>query len=240
MLNQAWKDYQAWAKLARDMQAATGQWNLAALPCVVAAAICGAATTLFPAGPNGTGAVAATLADRRRARVGDRRVFRAREFSAPATKPAGFRRGQPPRRLNPSVFATPRGPALTPALTTSRLPRRSKVARAKSRSRQGTKVSSPPTVLSKRPRETQSLRPRWTRPGTKRTGLAATTGARSSITWMRAKRTGRWPAISGGWRSSPASWRSPSGLLAQPRPAFRALDRLGDYDRGGGCRVWSA
>jgi hypothetical protein len=62
MLNQAWKDYQAWAKLARDMQAATGQWNLAALLCVVVAALCGAATTLFPAAPNGTGAVAATLA----------------------------------------------------------------------------------------------------------------------------------------------------------------------------------
>ena len=36
MLNQ---HYQAWAKLARDLQAATGRWNLAALFCVVVAAL---------------------------------------------------------------------------------------------------------------------------------------------------------------------------------------------------------
>ena len=62
MLNQAWKDYQAWAKLARDLQAATGRWNVAALICVAVAALCGAATTLFPAGPDKTAAMAAGLA----------------------------------------------------------------------------------------------------------------------------------------------------------------------------------
>jgi hypothetical protein len=62
MLNQAWKDYQAWAKLARDLQSATGQWNLAALVCVVVAAACGAATTLFPADPKGTAYAVAVFA----------------------------------------------------------------------------------------------------------------------------------------------------------------------------------
>ena len=62
MLNQAWKDYQAWAKLARDLQVATGRWNVAALFCVAVAALCVAATTLFPAGPDKTGAMAAGLA----------------------------------------------------------------------------------------------------------------------------------------------------------------------------------
>jgi len=68
MLKQAWNDYRGWAKCARDLQAATRRWNLAALICVVIAAICGAATILFPgspASPNAWGvrlALVATLA----------------------------------------------------------------------------------------------------------------------------------------------------------------------------------
>jgi hypothetical protein len=59
MLKQVWNDYRGWAKRARDLQAATGWWNLAALAFVVIAAICGAATTLFPdshGSPNAWGA----------------------------------------------------------------------------------------------------------------------------------------------------------------------------------------
>ncbi len=68
MLKQAWNDYRGWAKRARDLQAATWWWNVAALACAVIAAICGAATTLFPdsgGAPNTWGvrlALAATLA----------------------------------------------------------------------------------------------------------------------------------------------------------------------------------
>ena len=62
MLRQAWNDYRGWAKCARDLQAATGRWNLAALVCVVIAAICGAATMLFPSSGGAANAKAATLA----------------------------------------------------------------------------------------------------------------------------------------------------------------------------------
>jgi len=62
MLRQAWNEYRGWAKLARNMQDATRWWNLAALVCVVIAAICGAATMLFPDGGGATNPIAATLA----------------------------------------------------------------------------------------------------------------------------------------------------------------------------------
>jgi hypothetical protein len=62
MLRQAWNEYRGWAKLARNMQDATRRWNLAALVCVVIAAICGAATMLFPNGGGATNPIAATLA----------------------------------------------------------------------------------------------------------------------------------------------------------------------------------
>ena len=62
MLRQAWNEYRGWAKLARDLQDATRRWNLAALVCVVIAAICGAATMLFPDSSDATNSIAATLA----------------------------------------------------------------------------------------------------------------------------------------------------------------------------------
>jgi SMODS and SLOG-associating 2TM effector domain 1/Protein of unknown function (DUF4231) len=42
MLRQAWNAYRGWAKAARDLQTATERWNLAALVCVIAAAVLGA------------------------------------------------------------------------------------------------------------------------------------------------------------------------------------------------------
>ncbi len=42
MLRQVWNAHRGWAKLARDMQSQTQRWNLAALLCIVAAAIFGA------------------------------------------------------------------------------------------------------------------------------------------------------------------------------------------------------
>ena len=62
MLRQAWNEYRGWAKLARNMQDATRRWNLAALVCVVVAAICGAATMLFPDSGGATNPIAVTLA----------------------------------------------------------------------------------------------------------------------------------------------------------------------------------
>ena len=52
MLRMAWNAYRGWAKRARDLQADAGRWNLAALGCIVFAAVCGAATTLTPAAPS--------------------------------------------------------------------------------------------------------------------------------------------------------------------------------------------
>ena len=48
MLRQAWNDYRGWAKLARDMQARTNWWNLAALCFVIAAAFFGAVASVAP------------------------------------------------------------------------------------------------------------------------------------------------------------------------------------------------
>src|SRR5271157_5998397 len=52
MLKMAWNAYRGWAKRARDLQAGAGRWNLAALVCIVLAAVCGAATSLTPAAPS--------------------------------------------------------------------------------------------------------------------------------------------------------------------------------------------
>jgi hypothetical protein len=48
MLRQAWNDYRGWAKLARNMQASTKWWNLAALCFVIAAAVFGALASVTP------------------------------------------------------------------------------------------------------------------------------------------------------------------------------------------------
>lgn len=47
MLKVSWETYRGWAKRARDLQAETDTWNRVALVCVVLAALCGAATTIF-------------------------------------------------------------------------------------------------------------------------------------------------------------------------------------------------
>ncbi len=62
MLRLSWNAYRGWAKLARDLQAATRRWNVAALVCVVIAAICGAATMLFSGAGGAANSIAATLA----------------------------------------------------------------------------------------------------------------------------------------------------------------------------------
>ena len=103
MLNQAWKDYQAWAKLARDMQAATGQWNLAALLCVVAAALCSPPPLCFLLVPTGRAQWPPRSPALLRSRRRSARISGAR-FSAPAMRPAGFRRGQPPRAIKSECF----------------------------------------------------------------------------------------------------------------------------------------
>jgi hypothetical protein len=48
MLRQAWNTYRGWAKLAKDMQAATQRWSLAALYFVSAAAVFGAIASVAP------------------------------------------------------------------------------------------------------------------------------------------------------------------------------------------------
>jgi hypothetical protein len=63
MLRQTWNAYRGWAKLARDLQTRTQQWNLAAIICVIAAAIFGAAASFARDSWWGTGAASiATLA----------------------------------------------------------------------------------------------------------------------------------------------------------------------------------
>ena len=62
MLKMAWNAYRGWAKRARDLQAGAGRWNLAALVCIVLAAVCGAATSLTPAAPSPWNVVGTVLA----------------------------------------------------------------------------------------------------------------------------------------------------------------------------------
>jgi len=62
MLRQVWNAYRGWAKLARDMQSRTQQWNLAALLCVIAAAVFGAIASVAPNAASALIAGAATVA----------------------------------------------------------------------------------------------------------------------------------------------------------------------------------
>ncbi|WP_294533461.1 hypothetical protein [uncultured Rhodoblastus sp.] len=64
MMKDSWANYRGWAKRARDLQLESDFWNVLALICIVVAALCGAATTIFPT-PSGLGsslAIAAALA----------------------------------------------------------------------------------------------------------------------------------------------------------------------------------
>ena len=62
MLRQAWNAYRGWAKLARELQGQTQQWNLAALLLVIAAAIFGAVASVAPTAWSAWVAGAATVA----------------------------------------------------------------------------------------------------------------------------------------------------------------------------------
>jgi hypothetical protein len=62
MLKMAWEAYRGWAKRARELQAAAGQWNRLALACVILAAVCGAATTVVPSAPSPWNVMGALLA----------------------------------------------------------------------------------------------------------------------------------------------------------------------------------
>ena len=62
MLRQVWNAYRGWAKLAQDMQTRTYWWNLAALCCVIAAAVFGAVASVVPDSWSLWPATAATLA----------------------------------------------------------------------------------------------------------------------------------------------------------------------------------
>jgi hypothetical protein len=62
MLRQCWNSYRGWAKLARDLQGRTRQWNLTALLCVIAAAVFGAIASAAPNTASAWIAGAATVA----------------------------------------------------------------------------------------------------------------------------------------------------------------------------------
>jgi hypothetical protein len=66
MLRQTWNAYRGWAKLARDRETATKQWNRAALACLIAAALFGALAVAAPdpwsARAAGAAAVASAIA----------------------------------------------------------------------------------------------------------------------------------------------------------------------------------
>jgi hypothetical protein len=62
MLRQVWNAYRGWAKLAHDLQSQTQRWNLAALFCVIAAAVFGAAASVMPDTWSRWVAIAATIA----------------------------------------------------------------------------------------------------------------------------------------------------------------------------------
>jgi hypothetical protein len=62
MLRQAWNAYRGWAKLAKDMRAATQRWNLAALYFVSTAAVFGAIASVVPELWSAWAAGGATLA----------------------------------------------------------------------------------------------------------------------------------------------------------------------------------
>jgi hypothetical protein len=62
LMRQAWNEHRGWAKLARDMQAGTPQWNLAAQLCLIGAAFFGAVASIAPNEWSAWMAGAATLA----------------------------------------------------------------------------------------------------------------------------------------------------------------------------------
>jgi hypothetical protein len=62
MLRQSWNAYRGWAKVAGDMQTGTQRWNLAALYCVIAAAVFGAIASVAPDSWSAWAASAATVA----------------------------------------------------------------------------------------------------------------------------------------------------------------------------------
>lgn len=68
MIESAWNSYRAWANRARAMQRENRNWNMPALICVLAAAVCGAAVSAFPSGSvagrvlSGIAAAAAVIA----------------------------------------------------------------------------------------------------------------------------------------------------------------------------------
>jgi len=62
MLRQAWNAYRGWAKSARELQSRTQRWNLAALCCVIAAAVFGAMASVTPDAWSRWVAIAAAIA----------------------------------------------------------------------------------------------------------------------------------------------------------------------------------
>jgi SMODS and SLOG-associating 2TM effector domain 1/SMODS and SLOG-associating 2TM effector domain 3 len=62
MLRQTWNAYRGWAKLARELQSHTQRWDVAALLCVIAAAVFGAGASVMPGAWSRWVAVAAAIA----------------------------------------------------------------------------------------------------------------------------------------------------------------------------------
>jgi hypothetical protein len=62
MLRQVWNTYRGWGKLAGDLQSGTRRWNLAALYCVMAAAVFGAVASVASDSWSAGAAIAATVA----------------------------------------------------------------------------------------------------------------------------------------------------------------------------------
>jgi hypothetical protein len=79
MLRQIWNTYRGWAKLARDTQAETQRWNLAALVLVCAAAVFGAVASIAPESWSTWAASGATLASALGAYLGKQFVGAGRE-----------------------------------------------------------------------------------------------------------------------------------------------------------------
>jgi WD40 repeat protein len=112
-LKEAWNEYRGWAKRARDLQAATERWNLAALTCVVSAPIFGAVVTFAPdPGPPGWRAPRPSPLPSAPS-SGSR-------SSAQATRSTGSRRAPSPKASSPNVSASRQEPARMPSWTPTR------------------------------------------------------------------------------------------------------------------------
>src|SRR5271166_2535050 len=136
MLRQIWNAYRGWAKAARDLQSQTQRWNLAALICVIAAAVFGAIASVAPTTLSAWVAGAAAVASAVGAYFG-RQIVGAGEEAG---------------------WIQARATAATPSPTLTR-PRRSRPTRPQSPSRRPTRGSCVPTIRFPSQAATSASRP---------------------------------------------------------------------------------